>query len=79
MQIQSAHSVLDHWIVYLLLNLLYYSGLGLKEFLDFIEDVGMQPIMAVWAGFSFGETVAADDMGPFIQEAIDQVCHIEQR
>ena len=26
------------------------SGLGLKEYLDFIEDVGMQPIMAVWSG-----------------------------
>ena len=27
-----------------------FSGLGLKEYLDFIEDEGMQPIMAVWAG-----------------------------
>lgn len=26
------------------------SGLGLKEYLDFIVDVGMQPIMAVWSG-----------------------------
>lgn len=26
------------------------SGLGLKEYLDFIEDEGMQSIMAVWAG-----------------------------
>ena len=26
------------------------SGLGLLEYLQFIEDVGMQPIMAVWSG-----------------------------
>ena len=26
------------------------SGLGLLEFLEFFEDVGMEPIMAVWSG-----------------------------
>ena len=26
------------------------SGLGLLEYLEFIEDVGMEPIMAVWSG-----------------------------
>ncbi|EJD05374.1 glycoside hydrolase [Fomitiporia mediterranea MF3/22] len=49
------------------------DGLGLKEYLDFIEDMGMQSIMAVWAGFSFGGTVAEDDLAPYIQAAIDQI------
>ncbi len=26
------------------------SGLGLLEYLEFFEDTGMEPIMAVWAG-----------------------------
>lgn len=30
--------------------LLLQSGLGLKEYLDFNEDLGMQSIMGVWAG-----------------------------
>ena len=32
---------------------LHLSGLGLLEFLQFFEDVGMEPIMAVWAGKFF--------------------------
>ena len=27
-----------------------HSGLGLLEYLLFLEDVGMEPIMAVWSG-----------------------------
>ncbi|KAL5498500.1 hypothetical protein ACEPAH_1853 [Sanghuangporus vaninii] len=49
------------------------DGLGLKEYLDFIEDLNMQPIMAVWAGYSFGGTAAEADLAPYIQEAIDQI------
>ncbi|KAL5476990.1 hypothetical protein ACEPAI_3176 [Sanghuangporus weigelae] len=49
------------------------DGLGLKEYLDFIEDMNMQSIMAVWAGYSFGGTVAEADLAPYIQEAIDQI------
>ena len=33
-----------------LLNLYHYSGLGLLEYLHFIEDIGAEPIMAVWDG-----------------------------
>ncbi|KAH8110298.1 glycoside hydrolase [Phellopilus nigrolimitatus] len=49
------------------------DGLGLKEYLDFLEDEGMQSIMAVWAGYSFNGTVAEEDIAPYIQEAIDQI------
>ncbi|KAL5514182.1 hypothetical protein ACEPAG_2270 [Sanghuangporus baumii] len=49
------------------------DGLGLKEYLDFIEDLNMQPIMAVWAGYSFGGTVAEADLAPYIKAAIDQI------
>ncbi|KAF8827782.1 hypothetical protein HHX47_DHR4000241 [Lentinula edodes] len=34
----------------------------------------MQAIMAVWSGFALGGTsIAEDDLGPYIQQAIDQI------
>lgn len=34
----------------------------------------MEPIMAVWAGYALGGTsVAEADLGPYIQQAKDQV------
>ncbi|KAF9561401.1 arabinofuranosidase [Agrocybe pediades] len=50
------------------------DGLGLMDYLNWCEDVGMQPIMAVWAGYSLGGTsVAQDDLAPYVQQAIDQI------
>ncbi|TDL18379.1 alfa-L-arabinofuranosidase precursor [Rickenella mellea] len=49
------------------------DGLGLKEYLDFLEDVGMPSIMAIWAGYSFGGTVPENQMAQYIQEASDQI------
>ncbi|KAI0088820.1 glycoside hydrolase family 51 protein [Irpex rosettiformis] len=50
------------------------DGLGLLEYLQFIEDAGMEPIMAVWAGYALGGTsVAETGLKPYIQQAIDQI------
>ncbi|KAF8508252.1 glycoside hydrolase [Hysterangium stoloniferum] len=50
------------------------DGLGLFEYLIFVEDMGMQPIMAVWAGYSLnGASVAESGLAPFIQQAKDQI------
>lgn len=50
------------------------DGLGLFEYLNFCEDLGMQPIMAVWAGYALGGTsVAENQLVPYIQQAIDQI------
>ncbi|KAJ6461979.1 alfa-L-arabinofuranosidase precursor [Mycena vulgaris] len=50
------------------------DGLGLMDYLNWCEDVGMQPIMAVWSGFALGGTsVAEAQLGPYIQQAIDQI------
>ncbi|THH09564.1 hypothetical protein EW145_g1917 [Phellinidium pouzarii] len=59
--------------IIIIANMYNISGLGLKEYLDFIEDEGMQSIMAVWAGYSFGGTVAEADLATYIQAAIDQI------
>ncbi|KII84680.1 glycoside hydrolase family 51 protein [Plicaturopsis crispa FD-325 SS-3] len=50
------------------------DGLGLYEYLEWCEDVGMEAIMAVWAGYSLGGTsLAENELGPYIQQAIDQI------
>ncbi|KZT10497.1 glycoside hydrolase family 51 protein [Laetiporus sulphureus 93-53] len=50
------------------------DGLGLLEYLTFFEDVGMEPFMAVWAGYSLnGESLPEDDLSPYIQQAIEQI------
>ena len=33
----------------------FQSGLGILEYLTFFEDVGMEPIMAVWSGMHLTE------------------------
>ncbi|KAG6864898.1 hypothetical protein C0991_006468 [Blastosporella zonata] len=50
------------------------DGLGLLDYLNWCEDSGMQPIMAIWAGFALGGTsVAEASLAPYIQQAADQV------
>ncbi|KDQ60310.1 glycoside hydrolase family 51 protein [Jaapia argillacea MUCL 33604] len=50
------------------------DGLGLMEYMYWCEDVGMQPIMAVWAGYSLGGTSLNEtSLAPYIQQAIDQI------
>ncbi|KIK69678.1 glycoside hydrolase family 51 protein [Collybiopsis luxurians FD-317 M1] len=50
------------------------DGLGLFEYLTWCEDLNMQAIMAVWSGFALGGTsIAENALGPYIQQAIDQI------
>jgi alpha-L-arabinofuranosidase len=54
----------------------YWSddGLGLLEYLQFIEDIGATPVMAVWAGYTLsGSVVAEADLAPYVQDALDQI------
>ncbi|KAF8600840.1 glycoside hydrolase [Ceratobasidium sp. AG-I] len=50
------------------------DGLGLLEYLLFCEDLGMELIMGVYAGYSIlGGTVPAADLQPYIDLAISQI------
>ena len=54
----------------------YWSddGLGLLEYLQLAEDLGAAPVMAVWAGLALNGTVVAQaDLGPYVQDALDQI------
>lgn len=50
------------------------DGLGLMEYMNWCEDLGMQAIMAIWAGYSLGGTsLPEDELEPYIQQARDQI------
>jgi alpha-N-arabinofuranosidase len=58
----------------------YHSsdGLGLLEFLGWCEDLNMQPVLAVYAGYSLkGEHVApGPDLDPYVQDALDEIEYV---
>ncbi|QRV80273.1 alpha-L-arabinofuranosidase [Ceratobasidium sp. AG-Ba] len=50
------------------------DGLGLMEYLLFCEDLGMELIMGIYAGYSIlGGTVPEADLQPYIDLAISQI------
>ncbi|MEU1268731.1 LamG-like jellyroll fold domain-containing protein [Streptomyces sp. NPDC005799] len=57
----------------------YWStdGLGLLEYLEWVEDMRAQPVLAVFAGYSLrGEHVTGDALKPYIQDALDEIEYV---
>ena len=58
----------------------YWStdGLGLLEFLEWCEDLKVEPVLAVYAGYSLrGEHVnPGKDLEPYVQDAVDEVEYV---
>src|SRR5579863_7514759 len=54
------------------------DGMGLLEFLRWCEDMGAEPVLAVYAGYSLrGEHVnPGDDLEPFVQDALDEIEYV---
>ena len=54
----------------------YYNtdGFGLLEYIDWIEDMEMEPILAIYAGYSLDKSsVPESEMGWVLQEALDEI------
>jgi alpha-N-arabinofuranosidase len=55
----------------------YHSsdGLGLLEFLEWCEDLKMQPVLAVYAGYSLQQEVVkpGPELEPYVQDALDEI------
>ncbi|HWD37904.1 MAG TPA: alpha-L-arabinofuranosidase C-terminal domain-containing protein [Fimbriimonas sp.] len=51
------------------------DGLGLLEYLEWCEDLKMQPVLAVFAGYALrGEHVnPGPDLEPYVQDALDEI------
>ncbi len=58
----------------------YWStdGMGMLEFLLWCEDLKMEPLLDVFAGYALnGERLStAEDLAPYVQEALDQIEYI---
>jgi alpha-N-arabinofuranosidase len=58
----------------------YWStdGLGLLEFLEWCEDLQMQPVMAVYAGYSMHQrhVTPGNDLQPYVQDALDEIEYV---
>jgi len=58
----------------------YHSsdGLGLLEFLGWCEDLKMQPVLAVYAGYSMEQEHVnpGPDLDPYVQDALDEIEYV---
>ena len=54
------------------------DGMGLLEFMEWCEDLHIQPVLAVYAGYALkGEHVAAGpDLQPFVDSALDELEYV---
>ena len=58
----------------------YWStdGFGLLEFLEWCEDLHMQPVLAVYAGYSLGgqRVAPGPKLEPYVQDALDEIEYV---
>ncbi|MGD0813339.1 MAG: alpha-L-arabinofuranosidase C-terminal domain-containing protein [Verrucomicrobiota bacterium] len=54
------------------------DGLGLLEFLDWCEDLHMEPVLAVYAGYNLKHTHinAGPALDPYVQDALDEIEYV---
>ncbi len=58
----------------------YWSsdGMGLLEFLDWCEDLHMNPVLAIYAGFSMHQERVkhGEDLAPYVQDGLDEIEYV---
>ncbi len=54
------------------------DGMGLLEFLQWCEDMGAEPVLAVYAGYSLGgeHVNPGPDLEPYVQDALDEIEYV---
>ena len=54
------------------------DGMGLLEFLEWCEDLHMQPVLAVYAGYSLAQEHVnpGADLEPYVQDALDEMEYV---
>ncbi len=57
------------------------DGMGLLEFLEWCEDLKMEPLLAVYAGYSLGNHLVkpGPDLEPYVQEALEEIEYVTGR
>ena len=58
----------------------YHSadGMGLLEFLEWCEDLHMQPLLAIYGGYSLGGQVVkpGPDLDPYVKEGLEEIEYV---
>ncbi|KAK9645046.1 hypothetical protein V6Z96_007900 [Aspergillus fumigatus] len=50
------------------------GGMGLVEYMEWCDDLGIEPILAVWAGLALnGDVVPEDELHVYVQDALDEL------
>ena len=51
------------------------DGMGLLEFMGWCEDLGVQPVLAVYAGYSMNQQLVESGplLEPYVQDALDEI------
>ncbi|KAJ5085108.1 hypothetical protein N7532_009879 [Penicillium argentinense] len=50
------------------------GGFGLIEYMEWCDDLGMEPILAVWAGLALnGDVVPEAELDVYVQDALDEL------
>ncbi|KAJ5604899.1 hypothetical protein N7510_010053 [Penicillium lagena] len=49
------------------------DALGLDEYLWWCEDMNMAPLLAVWAGKSYGEIISGPDLQPYVDDIMNEL------
>ncbi|KAJ5708236.1 hypothetical protein N7488_008037 [Penicillium malachiteum] len=49
------------------------DALGLDEYLWWCEDMQMTPLLAIWAGKSYGGIVSGSDLQPFVDDILNEL------
>ena len=54
------------------------DGLGLLEFLEWCEDLHIQPVLAVYAGYSMAQehVTPGPDLAPYVQNALQEIQYV---
>ncbi|GGA56811.1 hypothetical protein GCM10011507_05170 [Edaphobacter acidisoli] len=54
------------------------DGMGLLEFLEWCQDLHMQPVLAVYAGYSLKQQHVnpGPDLEPYVQDALDEIQYV---
>jgi alpha-N-arabinofuranosidase len=54
------------------------DGMGLLEFLEWCQDLHMQPVLAVYAGYSLNHQHVSPgpDLQPYVQDALDEIQYV---
>ncbi|KAJ5408957.1 hypothetical protein N7509_002840 [Penicillium cosmopolitanum] len=49
------------------------DALGLDEYLWWCEDMKMSPVLAVWAGKSYGEIISGSELHPYVEDIMNEL------